>query len=275
MCWYGVCSPPESRRGAEINREPRGFDNVTSYFCANALAVMNTQLALNLRLKDSASFANFFSAQNAEAVDCLRRAVESLDCGKPTEQIIYFWGAPHSGRTHLLQAACHHAQTFALPFSYLPFGDVAVFTPALLDDLESVSLVCLDDLQTIAGLRMWEEAVFALSERLRSSGGLLVAAAQAPVAQLALTLPDLVTRLTWGPTYPLQTLSDDEKLAALQLRAVRLGLELAPDVARYVLARYPRDTGSLFAWLERVDRHSFAAQRRLTIPFLKELEKVD
>jgi DnaA family protein len=51
-------------------------------------------------------------------------------------------------------------------------------------------------------------------------------------------------------------------------------LELPPDVARYVLARYPRDTRSLFEWLDRMDRQALAAQRRLTIPFLKELEKI-
>jgi DnaA family protein len=235
---------------------------------------MSAQLALNVRLKDSASFANFFPAQNAEAVDCLRRSLESLDSGKPAERVIYLWGSPHSGRTHLLQAACHRAQAFALPFSYVPLDDVAALAPSVLDGLESNSLVCLDDIHAIAGLRAWEEAIFALSERLRSRDGLLVAAAEAPVAQLSLSLPDLVTRLTWGPTYALQTLSDDEKLSALQLRATRLGLELPPDVARYVLARYPRDTRSLFEWLDRMDRQALAAQRRLTIPFLKELEKI-
>jgi DnaA-homolog protein len=234
---------------------------------------MSAQLALNLRLKDSASFANFYPARNAEAVDCLCRALESLQRGKSSERVIYLWGPSGSGRTHLLQAVSHRAQSAALPFSYVPLFDVRRLSPSVLDGLEAVQLVCVDDLQAIAGVRAWEEAVFTLIERLTTRGGLFVASADAPAAQLSLTLPDLVTRLTWGPVYSLQSLSDEEKLAALQLRAGRLGLELPLEVARYVLARYPRDVVSLFSWLDRMDRHSLVAKRRITIPFLRELER--
>lgn len=234
---------------------------------------MSAQLALNLRLRDSASFANFSPARNAEAVDCLRRALDALIAGSSTERVIYLWGAGGSGRSHLLQAACHHAHAAAREFVYLPLAETVGLAPTLLEELESTPLICLDDLQAIAGQRAWEESVFALAERLRARAGLLIVAANAPPAQLGVTLPDLVTRLGWGPVYPLHALTDEEKLAALQLRAARLGLELPPDVARYVLARYPRDMNSLFAWLDRADRQSLAAQRRLTIPFVRQLEK--
>ncbi len=234
---------------------------------------MSAQLALNLRLRESASLANFHPARNAEALDCLRRALDSLTAEKPTEPVVYLWGPSGSGRTHLLQAACHRAQALALSFVYVPFNEVHSLSPSLLDGFESAALVCLDDLHAIAGSRAWEEAVFALTERLRARDGLLVVAADAPPVQLKITLPDLITRLSCGPVYPLQLLDDEEKLAALQLRASRLGLELPLDVARYVLARYPRDMGSLFAWLDRTDRQAFVSQRRLTIPFVRELEK--
>jgi DnaA family protein len=234
---------------------------------------MSAQLALNLRLRDSASFANFSPARNAEAVDCLRRALDALSATNSTERVIFLWGPAGSGRTHLLQAACHDAHAFATTFSYVPLQEAIHLTPASLDDLDAAPLVCLDDVQAIAAKRAWEESVFALAERLRARNGLLIAAADAPPAQLKLTLPDLVTRLTWGPVFPLHALDDDEKVAALQLRASRLGLELPLEVARYVLARYPRDMNSLFAWLDRMDRQSLAAQRKLTIPFVRELDK--
>jgi DnaA family protein len=234
---------------------------------------MSAQLALNLRLKDSASFANFHAARNAEALDCLRRALDALAAAQPGERVLSLWGPAGSGRTHLLQGACHRAQELGLAFAYVPFTDATAFTPDLLDGFEQAPLVCLDDLHAIAGKHAWEQALFALVERLRARQGLLIAAADAAPAHIGLTLPDLVTRLTWGPGYPLQTLSDDEKLAALQRRAQRLGLELPTEVAAYVLARHPRDMHSLFAWLDRADRQSLIAQRRLTIPFVRGLEK--
>lgn len=232
---------------------------------------MSAQLALNLRLRDSASFANFHSARNAEAVDCLRRALQALAAGRPAERVVFLWGPSGSGRSHLLQAACHEAQAHALRFSFVPLHEAVHLAPAALGDLNA-AVVCLDDVQAIAGRRGWEEAVFALAERQRARGAMLLAAADAPPAQLKLLLPDLVTRLIWGPVFALQTLDDEAKLAALQLRAGRMGLELPEEVGRYVLARHPRDMGSLFAWLDRADRQSLATQRRLTIPFVRALE---
>ncbi len=233
---------------------------------------MNAQLALGLRLKDSASFENFLPAENAEAVECLKQSLNALAAHSASERMIYLWGAGHCGRTHLLQAVCRRAQESGLTVSYAPLREMLPLTPLLLDGLETTALVCIDDLQVIAGMRPWEEAVFTLAERLRARHGLLIVAADAPPTQLKLSLPDLMTRLAWGLVYPLEPLTDDEKLAALRLRAQRLGFELPLGVARYVLSRYPRDMTSLFEWLERVDRQALAAQRRITIPFLRSLE---
>jgi DnaA family protein len=234
---------------------------------------MSAQLALNLRLKDSACFANFHAARNAEALDCLRRALDASAAGQPGDRTIFLWGASGSGRTHLLQAACHRLHERGRSFTYVPFSEAVVLEPSVLDEFEAVPLVCLDDVNAIAGKRAWEEAVFVLVERVRVRHGLLLVAANAAPTHIGLTLPDLVTRLSWGPIYPLQALTDEDKLAALQLRAQRLGLELPTEVASYVLARHPRDMQSLFAWLDRADRQSLAAQRRLTIPFVRELER--
>jgi DnaA family protein len=233
---------------------------------------MSAQLALNLRLRDSASLENFLATHNAEAVDCLRRALESAAAGTSTERVIFLAGGSGSGRTHLLQAASRRAGELGLTFAYVPLADAVHLSPALLEDFESTRVVCCDDVDAIAGNRVWQDAMFALAERLRVGNGLLLIAGSAPPASVGLTLPDLVTRLSWGPVFALHSLDDDEKLSALQLRASRMGLELPPDVGRYVIARYPRDMQSLFAWLDRVDRESLAAQRRLTIPFVKGLE---
>ncbi len=93
--------------------------------------------------------------------------------------------------------------------------------------------------------------------------------------QAGFAMPDLRTRFAGGGAYPLRGLSDDAKLAAIQLRARNRGFDLATDVGRYILNRYPRDLGSLFALLDRIDAESLAHQRRITIPFLRELESTE
>jgi DnaA-homolog protein len=231
------------------------------------------QLALNLRLRDASSFENYFAARNREPVERLQRAARSLgDAPHSPASWLYLWGEPGTGKTHLLEAACRAAQEQGHAPLYVPFAGKADFTTALLEDVEQVPLVCVDDVDAIAGDASWEAALFALYERLRAQGGMLILAASASPVAIGLKLADLATRLAAGLVYQLQPLSDAEKIAALRLRAQRRGLEMTEEVANYLLTRFPRDLHSLFALLDRLDTATLAAQRRLTIPFLRGLE---
>lgn len=223
---------------------------------------MTTQLPLGIGLREATTFANYVPGANAAAAHAMAQAGEAC---------VYLWGQAGSGRTHLLQAACHaEADTHSGGTFYLPLSDYQAFSPTLLEGLEELRLVCLDDVEAIAGDPVWETALFHLYNRLRESGTRLRMAACAPPAQLGLHLADLVSRLNWGPVFQLQGLDDEDKLAALQLRAQARGLELPDEVGRYLLRRLPRDMHSLFDMLDALDVASLVAQRRLTIPFVRE-----
>ncbi|WP_420824459.1 DnaA regulatory inactivator Hda [Sulfurivermis fontis] len=225
-------------------------------------ADVERQLTLRIGLRDSATFANFLPGDNAAALHLLQQG------GEP---FIYLWGAGGSGRSHLLQAACHAVTAGGGSPAYLPLAGLADTGVAMLDGLEQMSLVCLDDLQAVAGNAAWEEALFHLYNRVRDAGGRLLAAADASPVTLGIQLADLRSRLAWGPVFQLQPLDDAGKLAALQLRARARGMDLSEEVGTYLLRRCPRDMQALFELLERLDQASLAAQRRLTIPFVREL----
>ncbi len=236
---------------------------------------MSRQLALNLRLKDGSSFSNFLPGPNREALERLRAAVVAATArdAKTEDKILFLWGADGCGKSHLLQAACRLAQELGAAPLYAPLAEVAALSPSLLEDAEQAALVCLDDVERIAGRPEWEAALFSLTERRRACGGLQICAATAPPARLGLRLPDLSSRLAWGAVYALQGLGDAEKLEAVRLRARNRGLDMPEDVVQYILSRYPRDMHSLFDLLERIDRASLSQQRRVTIPFLRRLEE--
>ena len=112
--------------------------------------------------------------------------------------------------------------------------------------------------------------MFHLFNRLRDSGRrLLIAASQSP-RELPVKLPDLKSRLTMALVFQMRGLSDEDKLRALQLRASRRGLHLTDEVGHFILTRGTRSMSALFELLERLDQASLQAQRKLTIPFLKE-----
>jgi len=220
---------------------------------------MTAQLALRIGLRDVATFDNFESGGNGAAVHALRSAAEPF---------IYLWGAPGTGRTHLLQAACHAAAAQGETPAYLPCAEID--SPEVLEGLEALTLVCLDDLHRVAGREAWESALFGFYNAARAVGTRLVVSADAGPQGLALRLPDLFSRLTWGPVFRLNPLSDEEKISALQRRAAARGLELTSEVGAFLLRRAPRDTHALFSLLDRLDDASLVAQRRLTIPFVRE-----
>ncbi|MFC3609005.1 DnaA regulatory inactivator Hda [Stutzerimonas tarimensis] len=226
------------------------------------------QLPLGVRLRDDATFANYYPGANAAALGYVERLC-SPEAGW-TDELIYLWGRDGVGRSHLLQAACLRMEERGELAVYLPLAEVAEHGPVILDALEQSELVCLDDLDAVAGDRAWEEGLFHLFNRLRDSGRRLLLAASVPPRELAVQLADLKSRMSLSLVFQLRGLSDEDKLRALQLRASRRGLSLPDDVGRFILSRGVRSMNGLFELLDRLDQASLQAQRKLTIPFLKE-----
>jgi DnaA family protein len=226
------------------------------------------QLPLSVRLRDDATFANFYPGANAAALGYVERLC-AAQAGW-AENLIYLWGNGGVGRSHLLQAACLRMQENEQQAVYLPLAELTGYSPQLLENLEQCELVCLDDLQAVAGMPAWEEALFHLFNRLRDSGRRLLLAADAAPRELPVLLPDLQSRLSQALVFQLRELDEEDKLRALQLRASRRGLQLPEEVGRFILSRGERSMNSLFELLERLDQASLQAQRKLTIPFLKQ-----
>jgi DnaA-homolog protein len=204
-------------------------------------AILMRQLPLPISAAAQPSLDTYVAGANAEALERVR----ALARGALKEAIVYLWGEPGSGRTHLLCAA-------------------ARANPAL---------VTADEVQALEPAA--QQALFNAINAAREGGPAVLAAGNAPPARLALR-EDLRTRLGWGLVYQLKPLSDADKMLYLQAEAARRGLGLADEVARYLLNHLPRDLGSLHAVLERLDRHALARQRALTLPLVREaLSKIN
>lgn len=183
---------------------------------------------------------------------------------------LYLQGPAGSGKTHLLLAACAEAAARGRRAAYLPLASFAGALPQALAAQEGVALACLDAVEAIAGRRADEEALFHFHNRARAGGTVVLYAAAAPPAGLGLVLPDLATRLGQCVRLPLQPLDEAGRRAVLRQRAARRGLALDEAVLDYLMRRVDRDLASLTRLLDRLDQASLAAQRRITIPFLRQ-----
>lgn len=231
---------------------------------AVATGVGHSQLTLGVRLRDDARFDNFHGGRNAVPAARLRQLLEA---GEPPVMLVC--GEQGTGKSHLLQAACHLTEQRGGSAVCLSLRELMQFEPGALAGLESYDLVALDDLDGVAGWPDWEEAVFHLYNRIHDAGHRLLVALSDLPAQLPLTLSDLVSRLQHGLVLQLGRYQDDDHLRILQARAEQRGLVLGEDVASYILRRAPRELGALLAILDRLDENSLRAQRALTVPFVK------
>jgi DnaA family protein len=173
------------------------------------------------------------------------------------------------GKSHLLQASCNLAAKNQRTVCYLTQDEILDQPTDIFDGLEQIELVCLDDIETWLVDPTWEIALFDLINRMRENSSCLMLASSRSPDQCFVKLPDLRSRLAWGPVFHLQDISDKEKYQALSYRARQNGLELPENVADYLMKRYPRDMFGLFERLSVLDKASMAMQRRLTVPLVK------
>jgi DnaA family protein len=196
---------------------------------------MPRQLPLEISPPAEPTLDTFIAGANAEALERVR----ALAAGTLREPIVYLWGEAGCGRSHLLRAAAR----------------------------ANPGLVAVDDVETLDAAA--QQALFLAINAAREGQAPVLAAGSAPPAGLALR-EDLRTRLGWGLVYQLRPLTDAQKAVHLRAEAARRGLRLSDEVVWYLLHHLPRDLASLNAVLDRIDRHSLARQRPVTLPLVRD-----
>ena len=260
---------------------------------------MSSQLPLALRWPAQQRFDSYVPGGNSVAVALLHDAADSA-----RSPWVFLSGAAGSGKTHLLIAACAQADAAGRSAQYLPLRrmhaggtvapraanrDIAGAPPAshaetagalrashpdvasALRALGGSDLLALDDIDAVAGDAPAEHALFDLYNRCKVEKATMLFSAAAAPGQIGIGLPDLVSRLSACAQGVLKPLSDADRREALRQRAHARGLTLDDAVLDWLFARTQRDLGSLTALLDRLDRESLAAQRRITVPFLRQL----
>lgn len=213
-------------------------------------AVMNKQFTLNFQLSPDATYENY--------VGIAAGKIQQF----PDWQLL--WGSAGSGKSHLLQAACHGFD------QAIYLSDLPKLSPEILQDLEQRPLICIDDIDSVVGDSAWEEALFHLMNGVRDQKRRLVLSAREPAKDLDIKLKDLKSRLLSAQAVRTDELSDDEKIQLLIRRSNHWGFELSEDVGRFILSRSPRNVNQLLDMLKRLELETLRLQKRVTIPFVKQ-----
>ncbi|MFV2056748.1 MAG: DnaA regulatory inactivator Hda [Thiohalomonadales bacterium] len=227
--------------------------------------MLNQQQILDITLKTQSNLDNFVVGDNQELVDTLSKILMSAD-----ENMMYIWGESGVGKTHLLHGLCQLSRLQRQSIAYIPMS-LPEINIQYLQSLENVPIICIDDIHLIASKPDWQLAYFHLYNQIRDRGHKLLVSANAPPSRIDIALSDLRTRFAWGLVYQVQGLDDRGKSMALKQQAHARGFELSDQVIQYLLSHYSRDTHFLFSILNKLDQASMAAQRKITIPFVKKI----
>jgi len=216
------------------------------------------QLLLDLAPMPAATLGNFAPGRNAEPVRALRAWVSGA--GEP---VVYLWGPPGSGKTHLLSSAAGEAQRRGVDARFITASQ---FDAA--DWMQAPAWLALDDVHTLPA--RGQAALFTLLNRAgHGEVRLLLAGAVAPAG---LTLrEDVRTRVGAALVFQLYLLDDEEKALALQAHARGRGFELPREAAQYLLRHGRRDLRWLMTVLDALDRYSLQTRRPITLPLLREV----
>ncbi|MDP3562183.1 MAG: DnaA regulatory inactivator Hda [Legionellaceae bacterium] len=228
---------------------------------------MTYQLPLAIHLNDEAIFADFCWNGNT----LLQKELLQLVAGNG-ERLLYLWGNIGSGKSHVLQACCQAIGATNQSTIYLPLKVLKEWGPQVLEGVSEHALIAIDDIDEVAGDAVWEESLFHLYNRIRDQErSSLIITGHMPPTYSPIQLPDLRSRLMWGLVLQLNELRDDDKIWTLQLHAKKRGFDLSSQVCQYLINRCARNMHDLHRLLNRLDEASLIAQRKITIPFVKEI----
>lgn len=227
---------------------------------------MSLQFPLQFEFQANKGFDTFYPATNADIITELHELISGQG-----EQHIFIYGDAGYGKSHLLQASCQLAHKNGINPFYYPFNKRRLPPLTMFDGLEQIKLVCFDDVDEIVGLLDWEQAFLNFFNQHLENNHRLILSANAHPDDLNIKLPDLKTQLMSSLALKLQPLADEESVSALICKASYMGLTISPKVGHFLLSHYASDLPSLWILLGQLDKATLSAQRKLTIPFLKQI----
>ena len=225
------------------------------------------QLVCDYEFSAENTFASFVAGGNSMLITALHGAV----AGDPSSSIVYFYGDHGTGRTHLIKSVLRECEDRRRSAVLISMSDRFRLSPRTLSRARE-DVILIDDVDQVAGDTEWEHAIYEIVNSVKGgSGQSLVVSSLLRQGDAGFSRKDIVTRLSWGVTFHVEELSDDDKLKALEMRAALRGMKLTDETARFMITRLPRSMKDLMNALCMLE-HSLEDGHRLsylTIPFVK------
>jgi DnaA family protein len=225
------------------------------------------QLIFPFQINQKASFDSFFcSPDNQNLMTRLTDIVSSQDT---SELIIY--GEEGSGKSFLMQAVCNELSSAEKQFAFIPMKKAFNMGVEIFQNLGSLDVVCIDDLQLILDNQDWETALFNLiNECQQSSCSLMLSLGGTQPLDESVILPDLLSRIKRMEFIALHAVQDEFFNQAIDFVAQQLDIKIEEAELEFLLKHQTRIFSLLVENIITLDNQAASLKRKITIPLIKE-----
>ena len=212
---------------------------------------------------------------NEFAHACARRVAE--EPSNPKFNPLFLYGDVGLGKTHLMHAIGHEltrrrggeAQVAYMSAEKFMYRFITAIrsnsTMDFKEQLRSVDVLMIDDLQFLIGKDNTQEEFFHTFNALIESGRQIVVSADKSPSDLSGIENRLRTRLNCGMVADLHATTFELRLSILEAKAAQSGVEVPPKVLEYLAHKIATNVRELEGCLNRLTAHASMFNRPITL----------
>lgn len=195
---------------------------------------------------------------------------------------LYVYGDVALGKTHLAQAIGNKALKVN-PDTRVLYVSTGKFTNQIIQAIKkdavndfmnfyySIDLLIVDDIHFLAGRKKTQEIFFNIFNQLQQSGRQIVLTSDRPPKELKDLEERLISRFKWGLTADLTPPDFETRMAILEAKLERDGLELSEDVLEFLCYNIKSNVRELEGALIMLNAQASLNKRAVDLDLAKEV----
>ncbi len=239
---------PTSNRNATKNKPttmPLDINRSKSKAFPNPFIIPGIKkININSQLNENYSFDNFVEGECNRLARSAGFAV-SQNPGKTSFNPLFLYSNNGLGKTHLSQAIGLEVKN-NFPDKTVLYVRAEQFLSQFIDSIKNsstqdfvhfyqvIDVLIIDDIHVLAGKEKTQDIFFNIFNHLHQNGKQLIITSDKPPVDLAGITPRLLSRFKWGLAADLQTPDLETRIAILNNKMYKDGLEMPEDVIEYL-----------------------------------------
>ncbi len=194
---------------------------------------------------------------------------------------LFIYGGVGLGKTHLIQAICHHIKSKAVANLKVYYIPSERFTNELIDAIQhrstsnfrqkyrGVDVLVIDDIPFIAGKESTQEEFFHTFNALYDAHKQIVFSSDRPPKEIANLQERLVSRFSWGLTTDIQPPDLETRVAILKKKTEREPVPVPDEVMFFIAQLIKTNIRELEGALIRTIAYSLLEEKPITLELAK------